>query len=340
MANTGNIIVTERDINPNSPTYNQTRTRTYQDLEDCPITGMFKLYYTTTNGDGQIDCDGDSTLHKTETQNILSDMVTAEIGRCVTRIEYETFKFEYNETSKLVSVSIPNTVVHIGVNAFGYCRNLTSVIIPNSVREIWTMAFNGCSGLTSVSIGNSVTEIADQVFSGCTSLNNVVIPNSVTDFGEWVFADCTSLTNVTLPNGISAIPNRTFYNCTGLTTFNITNNITSIGELAFYNCTGLTSVTIPNSVTSIGYQTFCECSGLSSVIIPDSVTSINDGAFWGCTSLNSITVNATTPPTLLGNYVFRDTNDCPIYVPSSSVNAYKTANKWSTYASRIQAIPS
>ena len=36
MANTGNIIVTERDINPNSATYNQTRTRTYEDTARCP----------------------------------------------------------------------------------------------------------------------------------------------------------------------------------------------------------------------------------------------------------------------------------------------------------------
>jgi len=34
-----------------------------------------------------------------------------------------------------------------------------------------------------------------------------------------------------------------------------------------------------------------------------------------------------------------NTNNCPIYVPSASVNAYKTATNWSTYASRIQAIP-
>ena len=37
MANTGNIVVTERDMNPNSSTYNETRTRTYQDLTRCPI---------------------------------------------------------------------------------------------------------------------------------------------------------------------------------------------------------------------------------------------------------------------------------------------------------------
>jgi hypothetical protein len=41
----------------------------------------------------------------------------------------------------------------------------------------------------------------------------------------------------------------------------------------------------------------------------------------------------------LGNNAFYNTNNCPIYVPSASVNAYKSASGWSTYASRIQAIP-
>ena len=45
----------------------------------------------------------------------------------------------------------------------------------------------------------------------------------------------------------------------------------------------------------------------------------------------------TTPPTLSSN-ALDYTNNCPIYVPSASVNAYKSANNWSTYASRIQAI--
>ena len=35
--------------------------------------------------------------------------------------------------------------------------------------------------------------------------------------------------------------------------------------------------------------------------------------------------------------MFNNTNDCPIYVPTGSVEAYKTAEYWSDYADRIQA---
>ena len=35
--------------------------------------------------------------------------------------------------------------------------------------------------------------------------------------------------------------------------------------------------------------------------------------------------------------MFISTNNCPIYVPAGSVEAYKTAEYWSDYADRIQA---
>ena len=100
-----------------------------------------------------------------------------------------------------------------------------------------------------------------------------------------------------------------------ITTLNIPEGTTKIGEYAFQNCTKLTSVTIGNSVTKIYNYAFDSCSGLTSV-----------------------TIQATTPPSL-GSGAFSNTNKCPIYVPAESVDAYKTATNWKTYASRIQPIP-
>ena len=80
-------------------------------------------------------------------------------------------------------------------------------------------------------------------------------------------------------------------------------------------------------------------SGLTSVIIGSGVTNIEQYAFENCSGLTSITCLATTPPTLVSYNAFSNTNNCNIYVPSASVNAYKSASGWSTYASRIQAIP-
>jgi hypothetical protein len=59
-------------------------------------------------------------------------------------------------------------------------------------------------------------------------------------------------------------------------------------------------------------------------------------AFSGCDSLTSVYCKRTTPPSLGGTSVF-DYNEASrrIYVPTNSVNAYKSATNWSEYASSI-----
>lgn len=112
---------------------------------------------------------------------------------------------------------------------------------------------------------------------------------------------------------------------------------TSVGNSTFSFCNKLKNITLPNGTTAIGDTAF-NYSSLTSVIIPSSVTSIGSQAFSGCSGLTSITVEATTPPTLKNANAFSLTN-CPIYVPSESLNTYKSASGWSSYASIIQAIP-
>ena len=98
-----------------------------------------------------------------------------------------------------------------------------------------------------------------------------------------------------------------------------------------------TTFNIPSGTTKIGSYAFNHCSKLASVTIPNSVTSIGQSAFEYCSALTSVTIQATTPPSL-GSYAFEETNNCPIYVPAESVDAYKTATNWSSLADRIQAI--
>ena len=116
-------------------------------------------------------------------------------------------------SSKLSSITIPNSVTSIGDGAFYKCSSLSSITIPNSVTSIGAYAFYDCSSLSSITIPNSVTSIGNSAFYSCTSLNSITIPNSVTSIGNSAFYKCSSLSSITIPNSIINIANYAFEYC-------------------------------------------------------------------------------------------------------------------------------
>ena len=226
---------------------------------------------------------------------------------------------------------MPSKLSSASFNDYGL---ITSAEIKSGVTSIGDTAFYGALSLRSITIPDTVTSIGNSSFYNCSSLSNITIPSSVTSIGEQAFSYC-GFSNITIPDTVTSIGNSAFQGCP-ITSIVIPSGVTTINYGTFGECTSLSSVIIPNSVTSIGGNAFASCYNLSTITIPSSVTSIGEYAFAYGYSFTGITCMATTPPTL-GYDVFADTNDCPIYVPASSLSAYQSA--WSDYASRIQAIP-
>lgn len=231
-------------------------------------------------------------------------------------------------TAKILPVgaitSIPKNLIISGQNSANYDYSLKSVYVGNGVTSIGDKAFTSCKGISSVTLSNDVTTIGEQAF---WDDEGILRFNSNTD----------GVMNIS--DSVTSISSYAFTNLNSITTLNIGSGMTSIESSVFPSMIGLTAVTIPNTVTTIGLTAFYNCYSLKTLIIPSSVTRIEGGAFRQCSGLTSITCLATTPPTMTNNNVFESTNNCPIYVPSQSVSAYKSATNWSTYASRIQAIP-
>ena len=194
-------------------------------------------------------------------------------------------------------------------------ENISGVTVGECIDEIGNLCFYGFSGLTSVSLPNTVTKIDKMAFSRCVSLPTITLPTGLTEIGFDAFAYDSSLESIVIPSGVTVL---------------------EFGALKF--CTSLTSVTLSEGIQSIGYIALAYDDSLTNLTIPSTVTFIDEHAMAFNNALTSVTCLATTPPTLANQNIFMsDDNLTAIYVPSASVNAYKTA--WSVYADKIQPIP-
>lgn len=261
--------------------------------------------------------------------------------------EFTVDKLKYNVTDLVANtveitsgygdgaLNIPATVTYagteykvtsIGVEAFYDC-SFTSVTIPDGVTIIKYGAFQNCTDLTEVTFGNSITTIEYSAFYYCLSLKQVTIPKSVTNIGVNVFFYCTALThiNVDAANPAYSSENGVLFNKDKTTL------------LRYPAAKPGTTYTVPKSVTCIGESAFGQCTALKELTLSENVSKIESYAFEDFAAITKMTVLATVPPTAETSAFKYFNLDTPVYVPASSLDAYKAANVWKEFTN-LQAI--
>ncbi len=232
----------------------------------------------------------------------------------------------FNNSTQLTSVSIPKTVVNMGLGTFASCPKLTTIVVaddnptftaiddvlydkdlttviscagaksgdystPTTVSLIAWAAFWGCEKLTSVTLTEGVMEIQSYAFRGCKGIKTMSIPEGVSAIHNGTFFTCRKLQSIQLPSTLLQIGNSAFLGCSNLTEISFPESCQEIGENAFEDCMQLQELTFPSSLTKIGFRAFANCSQIEQVSIPATVTEIGMSVFSGCTNLQSIDVS-------------------------------------------------
>lgn len=187
-----------------------------------------------------------------------------------------------------------------------------------------------------VSLGTRTDYPSDYgTFLKCTSLVSVKLPSSVKTLGSYCFKDCSSLESVGDLTNIESIGSNIFYNCKKLSMIVDMPNIKQGSSRISFWGSGITGIgNIGQATLGGGWNDGCfqNCTSLKFAILPSSVTNITGYDFSGCSALQTLIMRNESPCTL-GSL---PTNIVSIYVPDASVDAYKEASGWSTYAAKIK----
>ena len=270
--------------------------------------------------------------------------ITAEMLDGITNIR--SYAFAFNRSLK--RITIPPGITSIGDRAFMNSGLQSITILPGVAPINFTSSsyhFKNCTNLTSVRTASSIGDYAFRGKSYSTQLTpnieTLELLDGVESIGSYAF-DGTKIASLTFPSSLTEIKGYAFQD-TKITSLTVPSTLTQIMDFAFYNCTLLQNVEFSEGYKRFNiYNGFSQCTALEEVIFPSSLNFVYGFAFSGCNALTRIIIKATTPPSSRGSTLqfLEGADNAIIYVPSGAVDAYKTNSLWSTYADRIQAIPS
>ena len=333
------------------------------------------IYITITNDFNPSDTHRVHIIASKQNTSITTDSkiyYTSVDGNVVT--PYNTSAFDANIVSNVYEngmgvITFDGELTKIVGRAF-WSHTLSTITIPDSVAEIGESPFQGCTSLSAFygkfASGDNRCLISDGTLVSFApeGLSSYTIPNNVTKIGWASFSLCAQIKNITIPNSVISIESGAFWSCKSLETITIPNSVENIGEYAFPYCNnlsafygkfasddnrclivnnvlnsfapkGLTSYSIPNNIVKIDSNTISGLDQLQTITIPSSVETINFRSLNECPNLSKVYCESSIPATLGGEVLEGTSTSLKIYVPTSSVEAYKAKSGWSEHADKI-----
>ena len=226
--------------------------------------------------------------------------------------------------SVLESISIPDTVVNVGINVFANPgKKITATfrgvdgVIDASVYDSKT------TGIEYIAIDENVNTIGDNAFANSNTVSGVVITDIDTigesafqngkemeyievgkanKIGKHAFSDTT--TNRVELDDINVIDDYAFSNCTNLNKLYI-DSVININNYAFSNCIHIGKAYI-NSAKSINDYAFYNDAGMYDIVIEKNLMHIGEHAFDSCKAIQKLVLPDTVSE--IGAYAFYDCN--------------------------------
>ncbi len=248
---------------------------------------------------------------------------------------YRLFKGTYNYS--ILKLYMGNTM---GFNSYCFedARAMSIISVRKGV-DLPSYGFRRCYSLQTLNLPSTVTTYhmyslhlmyslriltkPDNLFNSTGShllrhskLRDFYIPDGVTNLFGYMFQDNTNLQNIRIPESLTS----------------------TISPYTFDNCASLLSASLENT-SGFNTNAFSACRSLTEFVIGYRVNSFGtSSAFAGCISLKKIIILKVEVPTLSNTNTFSINAACKMYIPDASLDNYKAASNWVTFANYMYPI--
>ncbi len=162
----------------------------------------------------------------------------------------------FNGYSFVEEIILPDSINHIGNNAFYGCNNLTSINLKNVVT-IGDEAFYGCRNLENITFGNSVESIGNKAFCATKWIETYDLTNDFVVVNGILLLYRGTATEVTLPSNVKVIAGGAFSGNATITKITASDSLQKIEQGAFDCATSLKLLVLNGSnVVEIGLNIF------------------------------------------------------------------------------------
>jgi uncharacterized repeat protein (TIGR02543 family) len=258
--------------------------------------------------------------------------------------------------AEMSHIDLPTTLIEIGNFAFLDAYLLERIVMYWRVNKIGNSVFRSCYALNEIDMFGSsenYTAVDGILYTsdyktlvrypiGKTNIKDYVLPDYVETIEADAFSE-VSLTSFTFGSGIKTIKTHAFYRTKDIEHLSIPDHVTTIEFYAFREFTSLKTITLGSGITEISSYVFDSCVSLESITIPFSVIFIGYGAFYFCSNLNNVYILRSSTDSLIGGSLFMFANTPSSmkinFIDNTTLELYKIAYHWSSYASKMQVNP-
>ncbi len=229
-------------------------------------------------------------------------------------------------TNLYCELKINNGDTILEISGSGVIPTDIKIKIVSALEVIWDSL-----NINTIEIKEGITKIERTAFSQSSQLKRVSFPHTLQAIENRAFMLCENLETISFSEGLDSIKSSCFSK-TNIDTLKLPNSIRFIDTYAFSNNNSLTHVILPQNLDTLRSAVFSYCKKLSSVVIPASVKALKGVCFLRCENLSEV-INLSLQPQKIDTAVFTYVNRslCRLIVPTSSIEAYKSAPVWQEF---------